>query len=231
MRILCYGGSNTWGFKPNSFDPATGLAERYNADERWVGILKKELPDFEIIEEGLNGRTTAFDDEVAQKPMRNGLTYLPFFLEAHYPIDLVVFMLGTNDVKTQYNKTIEEIVNGMQKLIECVLKSNKGKHGDHPDVLIIAPQPIIKDGLSRIYFNDLSIEKSIMFIEALRQLCFINNYNFLDSSKIVRSSSHDGIHLDASEHRKLADAVKSKIIDILKIQPNECHKVVANDRL
>ena len=210
-NILCYGASNTWGFKPNSFNPRTGLAERYSIDERWTGILMKELPECEIIEEGLNGRTTMFDDELANKPMRNGLAYLPFCLESHYPIDLVIFMLGTNDVKIQYNKSPDEIAIGMKRLIECVHKSNKGKNGNPPKVLTIAPQSIRSEGLLPVYFDQESIRKSAALADNYREICVETGSSFLDISQSIKSSTKDGIHLDLSEHLKLALAVKKAI--------------------
>ena len=93
--IVCYGDSNTYGYNPeNGF--------RYEYEERWTTILQKELKDSAIvIPEGLNGRTTSFEDEL--RPGRNGATYLDPCLHSHGPIDLVVLMLGTNDLKDPFS--------------------------------------------------------------------------------------------------------------------------------
>lgn len=73
--ILCYGDSNTWGY-----DPAT--RGRFDSTTRWTGVLQTLLGDnFTVIAEGLNGRTTSWDDPLA--PGRNGLTYLRPCLESH----------------------------------------------------------------------------------------------------------------------------------------------------
>ena len=95
--IVCYGDSNTYGYNPeNGF--------RYEYEERWTTILQKELKDSAIvIPEGLNGRTTSFEDEL--RPGRNGATYLDPCLHSHGPIDLVVLMLGTNDLKIRFQAT------------------------------------------------------------------------------------------------------------------------------
>lgn len=95
--IVCYGDSNTYGYNPeNGF--------RYEYEERWTTILQKELKDSAIvIPEGLNGRTTSFEDEL--RPGRNGATYLDPCLHSHGPIDLVVLMLGTNDLKIRLGNT------------------------------------------------------------------------------------------------------------------------------
>lgn len=111
--ILSYGASNTWGFIPGSFDLVTGLAMRYSPHERWTGIVWQELgTDYFIIEQDLNGRTTIHDDIQNGKPYRNGLTQLTVTLESHYPIDLIIFMLGTNDTKLQFNQTAQQIAEG-----------------------------------------------------------------------------------------------------------------------
>ena len=95
-RILCYGDSNTWGY-----DPAT--QERFDRATRWTGVLRTTLGDgYEILEEGLNGRTTVWDDPI--EGYKNGHTYLVPCLETHRPVDLVVLMLGTNDLKKRFRR-------------------------------------------------------------------------------------------------------------------------------
>ena len=98
-RILCYGDSNTWGY-----DPASG--ERFAADIRWTGVLRKVLASdrFEVIEEGLNGRTTVWDDPI--EGQKNGRQYLIPCLESHRPLDLVVILLGTNDLKKRFSLSV-----------------------------------------------------------------------------------------------------------------------------
>ena len=55
-RIMCFGDSNTWGANP-------GTGNRYADDVRWTGVLQRELgEDYQVIEEGYNGRTSIFDD-------------------------------------------------------------------------------------------------------------------------------------------------------------------------
>ena len=94
-RILCFGDSNTWGY-----DPATG--ERFDEQTRWTGVLQAALGgDYTVIEEGLNGRTTVWDDPI--EGHKNGHEYLVPCLETHRPLDLVVLMLGTNDLKRRFS--------------------------------------------------------------------------------------------------------------------------------
>ncbi|MGO7580653.1 arylesterase, partial [Rhizobium ruizarguesonis] len=51
-----------------------------------------------VIAEGLNGRTTAFYDHLADCD-RNGARILPTILQTHAPLDLFVLLLVTNDMK------------------------------------------------------------------------------------------------------------------------------------
>jgi lysophospholipase L1-like esterase len=93
--VLCYGDSNTWGS-----DPETG--ERFAPEVRWPGVLRQALGEgYWVVEEGLNGRTTVRDDPI-EGAHKNGRTYLPACLEFHKPIDLVLIMLGTNDLKARF---------------------------------------------------------------------------------------------------------------------------------
>src|SRR5262245_41824824 len=106
--VLCYGDSNTWGFVP-------GTGARYALDVRWPGVLREQLgPEYWVIEEGLNGRTTVWEDpEVAG---RNGQQYLPPCLQTHRPLDAVILFLGLNDLKTKFGATAETIAEGLAAL-------------------------------------------------------------------------------------------------------------------
>ena len=95
MNILCFGDSNTWGYKPDK----TG---RFDENTRWTALLQKKLgPEYHIIEEGLCGRTTVFQDELREG--RRGLDLIGVTVEMHNPIDLMIIMLGTNDLKNRFN--------------------------------------------------------------------------------------------------------------------------------
>lgn len=107
-NILCFGDSLTWGFKPEDFT-------RYPIEQRWTGILQKELGSkFHIIEEGLNGRNTIFEDPYL--PGRNSENVLPIILESHAPLDLVIILLGTNDIKTYIKGDAKAAALGVQSI-------------------------------------------------------------------------------------------------------------------
>lgn len=111
-RILCFGDSNTYGYIPNG-------SGRYSEYIRWTGQLQKKLSSKAIIvEEGLCGRTTVFQDEL--RVGRRGIESLPVLLESHAPLDLVIVMLGTNDCKTVYGASAEVIGKGIEQIIHQI---------------------------------------------------------------------------------------------------------------
>ena len=126
--ILCYGDSNTYGF-----NPANGL--RYPKSVRWTGRLQELLGNnYIIIEEGCNGRTTIFDDPI--DGWKNGLSYLKPCLNTHKPIDIVILMLGSNDLKSTFHASAEEISKGAKRLIEEIYDFAGEKQTFYPEVIL-----------------------------------------------------------------------------------------------
>ena len=122
--VLAFGNSNTWGSIP-------GQDARMAPDVRWPGVMARALgTSFEIIEEGLRGRTTVFDDP--EEPGRNGLVYFAPCLFSHAPLDLVVISLGCNDTKAKFSATPEMIAAGAERLLEASLVSESGPGGIAP---------------------------------------------------------------------------------------------------
>src|SRR3712207_6385036 len=119
-RIMGYGDSNTWGYIPVESGPTT----RYPADGRWPGVLKAALGlGYEVIEEGLSARTTDIPDPTLPHISGAGLdgsAYLSPALATHLPLDLVVIMLGTNDVKKMFDRSPLRVALGVGKLIDIV---------------------------------------------------------------------------------------------------------------
>lgn len=202
--ILCYGDSNLWGFRPGTFDVNTGLAARYSKNKRWTGVLQNRLGEkYNVVEEGVNGRTTDLDEITPGRAFRNGLAFFPMCLESHYPIDLVIFMLGTNDAKLQFNRTVEEITEGMRRLVKAVKTCNKGSGLVTPKIILIAPQPIIEVENLHPQFDGDPVEKSKALSAAYRLMARHEGCEFIDAAHIVNSSKIDGIHLDEAEHELL----------------------------
>ena len=201
-KILAYGDSNTWGFDPVTFD-------RYSEEIRWTALLQKALgKDALILEEGLCGRTAAFDDPECEG--RNGLASLPDILEAERPLDAVIFMLGINDCKSVFNVSSEDITSGMEKCIVKALDYVASKN-----ILLISP--FYLGEASKILGND---ERSLMVSRELKQsfkeLAEKYGTAFLAASDITEASSVDGQHLTEEGHRALYEAVLPIIISMFR---------------
>jgi len=205
--ILCFGDSNTWGWSPADLD-------RYPADVRWTGVLAAHLgSEYKVIEEGLNGRTTVWNDPI--EGYKNGHDYLIPCLESHRPVDLVTIMLGTNDLKMRFSLPAYDIANGAGVLVDIVQRSAAGPGEQPPIVLLMAPPQVAKLSEYADMFTG-AVEKSKKFPGQYRRVADEFGCQFMDTSKVIVSSEIDGIHFDASEHHKLGEAVAVRITEILE---------------
>ena len=171
-RILAYGDSNTWGFDPVTWGSVPMTLERYPEEIRWTGLLQKALgKDAPVLEEGLCGRTTAFDDEECDG--RNGLMALPAILKANQPLDAAIIMLGTNDCKSAFNASSKEITAGLElclkKLLDVVAPEN---------ILLISPL-YLETAAFDFGFNDRSIAVSRELKRDYKELADKYNTAFL----------------------------------------------------
>jgi lysophospholipase L1-like esterase len=210
--ILCFGDSNTWGYDPEA-TAASPFPVRHAPHIRWTGVLARELgSDYRIIEEGQNGRTTVHEDPTAWAS-RNGRTHLPVVLESHKPIDIVVLMLGSNDLKTFLNVPPQDIANGAGVLLKTILQSDASPHGKAPRVLLVAP-PAIGD-LSAL--PDISAriaggrERSLQLPKYYAAQAKLHGVSYLNSQDHITPSPIDGIHFDAAEHAKLAAVIAASL--------------------
>ena len=208
--IVCYGDSNTWGY-----DGGTG--ERFPYEQRWTTLLQRSLGnEYSVIPEGLCGRTTAFDDPF--EPFRNGLKALPYCLHTHKPIDLIVFMLGTNDVKVFFNPSVLAVGMGMRALVEAVRGGGFGPGGTDPRILITAPAPVEAGNPAQAPFDIRQFasgeEISRKLAEEYALAADEYGCEFADAGLIARVCLEDGVHLTAEAHRELAELMKNKIRSI-----------------
>lgn len=205
-RILCFGDSNTWGY-----DPAT--QDRFDDQTRWTGVLQAALgEDFTVIEEGLNGRTTVWNDPI--EGYKNGHDYLVPCLETHRPLDLVVLMLGTNDLKRRFSLSAYDIAQGVAVLLRAISYSKAGRDGHAPRVLLLAPPPVATlTGFAEMFEG--SEAKSLLLGQHYRVVAVEYNVAFLDTSTVIRSSDLDGIHFEAQEHAKLGRAVAHEVLALV----------------
>ncbi len=209
--LLCFGDSNTWGYDP----AATAVAPfpiRHAHDVRWTGVLARELGDgWRVIEEGQNGRTTVHDDPL--NVARNGKTFLPACLESHKPLDLVVLMLGTNDLKNTFGVSPGEIATGVSILAKMILQSDAGVNGETPQLLLVCP-PAVGD-MSRApdiaeKINDAQ-SRSMALPRRYEAIALQLGCAYLNSQEVVVPSPLDGIHLEAEAHAKLGKAIGAAV--------------------
>ena len=205
-RILCYGDSNTWGY-----DPVTN--DRFDAETRWPRVLGQTLGrEYEVIEEGLGGRTTVWDDPI--EGYKNGREYLIPCLESHRPLDLVIILLGTNDLKKRFSLSAYDIAQGAGVLVRVVQGSQSGWKGLEPRVLLMAPPPTVALTEYAEMFEDAE-KKSQKFSEHYRRVAKELGCDYLDTSVLIVSSPLDGIHFEGGEHRKLGKAVAEKVKELI----------------
>lgn len=217
--ILCYGDSNMWGFVPCAESYGAGLAKRYPRDVRWPGRLQDLLGgQYHVVEEGLNSRTTNIDYQVP--PDRNGVTYLPSCLYSHAPIDLVIFALGGNDLKSYFNRKPSDVAAGMAVLIDIVQTSRYGSDGQYPPKILLLSQSIplpmaeqYVDEAGNQVFKDL-VKNVRALVPLYENLAKEKNCYFMDISRDVHPAEFDGVHLDERAHKIYADLVYKKVSEI-----------------
>lgn len=204
--ILLFGDSNTHGTMPM---PDLGFGGRFDRDDRWAGRLAKLLPDWEVIAEGHPGRTTVHDDPV-EGAHRNGLTVLPALLESHKPLDVVLMMLGTNDLKERFSVNACDIALSLERLVRLILASGAGPGNGAPGVLLVAPPPIIEVGCLAGMFAG-GAAKSRALPAEIKAAAARVGVPFLDAGQVVKVSPVDGIHYDAEANPLLAEAFATAI--------------------
>jgi lysophospholipase L1-like esterase len=205
--LLCFGDSNTHGTPAM---PGLGASGRFDRLTRWPGLLAQHLgPAWHVIEEGLPGRTTVHDDPI-EGAHRNGLTLLPALLESHKPIDLVILMLGTNDLKSRFSVGATDIALSLERLIGVIRSHACGPGGANPGILLVAPPPIAEVGcLSEMFEGGAAKSRGLAL--AIAAAAARAEVSFLDAGAHIAVSPVDGIHYDAAGHATLALAFAEAI--------------------
>lgn len=140
-HIVCLGDSNTHGYCADPADCSDSALQRFNEDERWTCLLQKKLgDDYLVIEEGLSGRTTVFED-----PLHEAMPALPYIypcLKSHEPVSMLIIMLGTNDTKERLGANASCIALGMERLVRKAMTVDCWGPDGKPNILIVCPPPI-----------------------------------------------------------------------------------------
>ncbi len=200
FNILCYGDSNTYGTNPSG--------GRWAFNERWPGILQEILGiGYHIIEEGLGGRTTVMEDYVELD--KNGLRQLPISLHSHRPLDLVIIMLGTNDMKHRFSLLPEDIALGAAQLGRLVESYDYGPFCSAPKVLLVSPVHLgegIELGPIPGYTAD-AVEVSKQLAPCYKAIAERFGWGFFDAATVAEPSRLDRLHMDKESHLRLAQAL------------------------
>jgi len=209
-HILCFGDSNTHGYCADPADCADG-GIRFNEDERWTRLLQKALgDDYLVIEEGLSGRTTCFDDPIHEG--LNGLNYIYPCLKSHEAVDLLIIMLGTNDTKDRFYASAACIGIGMARLAKKAMATECW--GDHkPNILVVAPPHIGEGMLSSevsATMGQLCVEKSRELAKYYKMQCDLIGCHFLDAQG-CEFNTIDYMHLTRNGHSQLAQKLAALV--------------------
>lgn len=207
-NIMCFGDSNTHGH-------IAVTKGRYDRDTRWTGLLQKHLgSEYYVIEEGLNGRTTVYDDELMKNV--NGSKFLEMCISTHKPLNLVIIMLGTNDTKIRFNATPEDSARGLEHLVK-MLRNSEVFNGE---IMIISPihisDNIVNSEYCESYGGMIGAEKSRKLAPEYKKVAEKYGCHFMDAADYAKADDKDAIHLDAEGHAALARAIYNKIKEIEK---------------
>ena len=205
-RILCFGDSNTWGYIP------TG--GRYDDETRWPMRMQKLLGDgYTVIEEGFNGRTCVFDDPV-EGGYKSGAIYLPPCLMTHSPLDAVVIMLGTNDLKQRFGMSARTVGEGMMQLVKLTRIYAVDGEGNPPRIVMVSPPPILDNLMQAGHgpcFGLQAIPISYDLSKEYARVAKLLRCNFFDAADYAEVSSIDAVHMTRNGHLKLGEAMANYI--------------------
>jgi lysophospholipase L1-like esterase len=206
--ILIFGDSNTWGLVPGSYKEAK--PRRYSKDIRWTGILQQKCNDLKIIDDGLCGRTTIFEDKYREG--RKGVDSLPTVLKKAWPIDGAVIMLGTNDCKWAYEANADKIGTGIEACLDEI-----EKYVIRDKILLISPIHLGDDVWREDKdpeFNKSSIEESKKLKNVYKKIAQTRGIQFLAASDYANPDARDEEHLNEEGHKNLARIVYQKFLEM-----------------
>jgi len=217
--VLCYGDSNTHGTVPV---PEDAPPARHPIGVRWTSRLATRLgEDWRVIEEGLPGRTTVLDDPVGGA-YRNGERTLRAALESHRPLDALILMLGTNDLKRRFSLTPADIALGVETLGQAILTTGFGRGAGPgvgaPRLLIVAPPHVLPGGPFDRDGIDM-VARSQACSDTIGAAAARLGAAFLDAGPLVAFDPADGVHMDASAHATLAVAIGEALLAMVEGEP------------
>lgn len=207
-RVVCYGDSHTWGYIP-------GLGQRYDEDIRWTGLLQEKLgSDYVVVEEGLSGRTTVWDEPL--DPDLNGMACMPAILRSAAPIDLLIFMLGTNDFQMHIPAGNPITTSrAIQTMLEKARKLELDRpNGEKMKILLLSPIEVTEAWLNLNEDRQI-IDDSRRLGKYLAVVAKELGVEFMDMAKYLKPSDVDGVHMDETGHAEMAEIIYKKVKEML----------------
>lgn len=206
-RIVCFGDSNTWGYNPRT-------ATRFPEEVRWTGLLEEMLgADYKVIEEGQNGRTIATDDPCEGE--RNGIKVIVPCIESQKPFDLLILMLGTNDLKAKFNYCASDVAGELEQMLEKIEIYIKYHMYNKPRILVVSPVYVGDDIRDSWMGEEFGYERAVQTSRKLaswyEEVAKGHGCDFLDAAKYAKAGKTDSIHLEEDGHRALAEAIAAYV--------------------
>ena len=206
--VLCFGDSNTYGVNPDT-------QGRWDREVRWTGVLQKLLgQEYYVIEEGYNGRTTVPTDH--SDMFRCGIDGIQAVMKTHSPVDLVIMMLGTNDLHMQYATNAKVSADDAARVVRKLRGWCCEAGHPVPQILVVSPIHTGKNvGESRFWgFADWAYDESLKFAEWYSRMAEMNGCHFFDAATVAGPGS-DELHIGKEGHKALAEALAAKVREIL----------------
>ncbi len=209
--ILAFGDSLTYGA-----DAQTG--GRHAFEDRWPSVLESGLNGaVRVIAEGLGGRTTTFDDWTSSADL-NGARILPVLLKSHQPLDAVVIMLGTNDLKRYVNGSALAAAMGVKRLAQIVSTFPYDSGHAVPSVVLVSPPcACATDHVDLAPMFEGGVEESKRLAGHYRRVADELGCAFFDAATVAVATPLDGVHLDAANTRKIGEGLVPVVKSILAL--------------
>ena len=202
--ILAFGDSITWGSCPRTDG-------RHPLASRWPDAMIEDFEGVQLVTEGLRGRTTAFARPTASAEMSGALA-LPILLHSHAPLDLVMIMLGTNDIYEGF--ALNQIRDGLERLVE-IIRHHPWRLPENcePEIMLISPPPVTRGDSPDV--SRKKVNRSERLARTVESVASATGCAFFDAAEIARASPLDGFHLEADDSRALGVAIRPAVRAIL----------------
>ncbi|NUS72133.1 MAG: hypothetical protein HOQ05_01875 [Corynebacteriales bacterium] len=214
LSLLCYGDSNTYGAPAEPAD-----FHRWSSTLRWTGRLQQALgPGYKVVEEGLRGRTTDVDYVELARAGRNGLPYFGPCVYSHDPLHAVIIMLGTNDLKFEFDRSPKQIAASLNSYIDTVRANTAQADGHETRIILVSPPRIddtkpLFETLRGARYDRTSVTKSHQLASEIRRIADQRGAEFVDAAEAATVGA-DGVHFAAESHKLFAERLAEIVLGV-----------------